>query len=85
MHSRIVPSTHTGPPQLSHGLMPHATNTRRNASKLSTNAITPITVPAAMPGHMLTLDPCAVFSSSCMMMIPFRPYAGPGARAYGRP
>ena len=54
VHSRIVPSTHTGPPQLRYGLMPQATNTRRRASKLRTNAMSPMTTPAATPGHILT-------------------------------
>ena len=64
VHRRIVPSTHTGPPQLSQGLMPHETNTRRKASKLNTNAIRPMMMPAVIPGHILTLDLSAFSSSS---------------------
>lgn len=59
-----MPSTHTGPPQLSQGLMPHETNTRRKASKLNTNAIRPMMMPAVIPGHILTLDRSAFSSSS---------------------
>ena len=55
VHNRIVPSTQTGPPQLRYGLMPQETNTRRNASKLRMKAIRPMTSPAVMPGHILTL------------------------------
>ena len=71
VHKRIVPSTHTGPPQLRYGLMPHATNTRRNASKLR-KAIRPMMMPERMPGHIFTLVRSAspaVLSSSLMMVL----------------